>query len=73
MTALTRHMAGETSYEQYLDEALKPAQLMEQRRLAYAVAPACHWCGQACGTGWTAEWAGDGFEACCTECREVER
>ena len=69
MTALTRHMAGETSYEQFLGEALTPSQVMEQRRLAFAVAPACHWCGGPVGLGWSAEWRDGDYRPCCTSCR----
>ena len=69
MTALTRHLAGETSYEQFLGESLKPSQLMEQRRLAYAVAPPCYWCGRPLIGRWTCEWHDGDYRPCCTNCR----
>ena len=70
MTALTRYFAGETTYTDYVAERLGPGRVMEHRRLVFAVAPACHWCGSPCGTGWTSEYTGSAFEACCPTCKE---
>ena len=72
MTALTRHLAGDTTYQGFVAESLSARQLMEHRRLAFAVAPACHWCSGPCGPGWTAEYTGHAFEACCPTCKHKE-